>query len=475
MKRSVWIIGLLLPVLILGIATADWQAYKEMFMAGQYETLAQQCDATEAEISADPGNYIIYKYCGLAKLKLYEQKRSATDLTDAIDYLERSIAFSYSEEAAFHLGQARMMSLDQLTEGENQDERELAAINEMWESIRNLHAMENFNREVLSDGMLIWTRDYRDLLIERILKDEDNPARLHLLTAKVRMLADRYERVDPTKGESEVRQSNLRIFKDWMDELMRMSYFDNDIVVGMYKYKADRHMEKYNQTAETEDQFTKALHGYGEALKRAKTNLARAALYTDIAYLCSLYNSEDKEKLVAYYKTGFNHAHQGLLILKQIKENEQNTGEEFPYPPDMTELTSKVQKAYGSNLTGLCYFHYLRKDYRSAVAMRNFAFDTGFDWDGKVTTLLLIADAADKLASEHHRVPKMFRTYKQVCLFASSRAFKTVLKNHNGRIPQNSEEFCRVYNNYINYLRRFGETIEARNLELQFGAVCPQE
>ena len=96
MKRSVLAISLLLLVLVLGSAAADWQSYKEMYLAGQYDALAAQCEATRSEIEADPGNYIIYKYCGLAKLKQYEQQKVATYLTDAIEFLEQSIAYSYS-------------------------------------------------------------------------------------------------------------------------------------------------------------------------------------------------------------------------------------------------------------------------------------------------------------------------------------------------------------------------------------------
>lgn len=474
MKHYVLVAAVLIAlVAALGVALADWQEYKQLYQDEQYQELVRMCQANRTEIESDVAGYIILKYCGLAKLKLYDDQAVSTDLNDAIEYLEQSIAYSYSEEAAFHLGQARMRSLDFMEDGRNKADRELAALNEMWESIRTLHAMENFAREVLSDGMLIWSRNYRDLLVERVIKNEENKSRLRLLTANLRMLADRFTQLDPSKGDTEVRRNNLTVFKEWMQELLECTYFDNNIVVGMHKYKADRHMEKYDQTVETEDQFSKALHFYGQALQRAKSSLARAALFSDIAYLCSLYSSEDKEKLVAFYKTGFTHAHQGLMLIRRLAEQEsEEEGEEFHFAPDLSELTTKLQKAYGSNLTGLCYFHYLRNDYGSAVSLRNYTFDAGFDWEGKVTTLMYIADSASHLAADNYRRPTAFQTYKKVCLFASSRAFKLVLKKFGGRMPDGSEEFCNVYSNYVNYLRRFGEGIEAQSLTLQYGRLC---
>jgi len=473
-KRIAYLSGLALLVLLaFGVAVGEWSEYKDLFMNGQYQQVVDLCEANKGALADDPGAHIIYKYCGLAKMRLYEQNHQSAELTDAIGYLEKSIAFSYSEEASYNLGLARMKALDALSEADERLEAERDAINDMWESTRNMHAMENFESETLSDGMLIWLRDFRDVLIERVFRDEKEQGRLHLLAAQLRMIADRFGRVDPAKGENEVRQGNLKVFKDWMDELLKQSYFDNNIVVGMYKYQGDRQREKYDQTDKTEDQFAKSLHHYGEALKRVKTNKAGAVLYGDIAYLCSLYNSKDKEKLVSYYKTGFTHAHEGLLIMKRLNRRRQDsTAQEYPFEDDNTELTAKLQKAYGSNLTGLCYFHYLRKDYKSVVSLREYAFDTGFDWDGKVTMLMLIADSADKLASQNHANRLAFNNYREICLFSSSRAFKSVLKNFKGKTPPGSEEFCRIYQNYVNYLRRFGETIEAQSLSLQYEASC---
>lgn len=473
-KRIALLSGLtLLALLAFGAALADWSEYKDLYLAGQYQQVADMCETNKSGLAEDPGAHIIYKYCGLAKMRLYEQNRQSSDLTDAIGYLEKSIAFSYSEEASYNLGLARMRALDSLSEADEKLAAEREAINEMWESTRNMHAMENFARETLSDGMLIWLRDFRDVLIERVIRNENEQQRLHLLAAQLRMVADRFDRIDPAQGESEVRQGNLQVFKGWMDELLKLTYFDNSIVVGMYKYQGDRLREKYDQTDKTEDRFAKALHHYGEALKRVKTNKAGAVLYGDIAYLCSLYNSKNKEKLVSYYKTGFTHAHEGLLIMKRLNRRRQDaTGQEYPFEDDNTELTGKLQKAYGSNLTGLCYFHSLRKDFKSVVSLREYAFDTGFDWDGKVTMLMLIADSADKLASQNYSNRLAFRNYREICLFSSSRAFKSVLRNFKGKTPSGSEEFCRIYQNYVNFLRRFGETIEAQNLSLQYEANC---
>jgi hypothetical protein len=471
-RRILWV-SLLALLVASGLAMADWEAHKAMFSAGEFQQLADMCEAGGDQIEADPGAHIIFKYCGLAELQLYEKTGQQTQLAQAIRFLEASVAYSYSEEAAFNLGLARMKALDFLSEGADLGERENEALNEMWDAMRNMHAMENFARPTLSDNLLIWSKDFRDTLIARVIKSEQDKTRLHLLAAQLRMLADRFELIDPTQGENEVRQGNLQVFKDWMEQLLEQTYFDNNIVVGMHKYKADRHMEKYDQTAETESEFTKALHFYGEALKRVRSNKARATLCADVAYLCSLFNSKNQEKLVSFYKIGFTHAREGLLIMGKINVVGSDRGkEEYPFEADSTDLVAKLQKGFGSNLTGLEYFHHLRKDFKSVVALKQYVFDTGFDWEGKDTTFLLIADAADKLATGQFRDRRAFAGYKELCLMASTRAFKAALRKHGGRPPQGDAEFCRVYQNHANYLRRFGEAIQARNLTLQYEASC---
>jgi truncated hemoglobin YjbI len=241
----------------------------------------------------------------------------------------------------------------------------------------------------------------------------------------------------------------------------------------MYKYQGDRHQEQYDQTEKTEEQFTKALFHYTEALKRVASNKARAVLCGDVAYVTSLLTSQEKEKLVAYYKLGFDHAHEGLQIIRKMNvAGADAVREVYPYEPDTAELAAKLQKSYGSNLTGLSYVYYLRKDYKGIMAMRPYLFDAGFDWENKDVTFTLMAETADKLASEHHRQPQLFKTYKEICLTASSRAFKLVMKKYGGKAPEYTPEFCRAYQYYVNYLGRFGETIEARNLSLQYEPGC---
>jgi len=453
---------------------SQWEVYKELYNSQQYQTVIDMCLSNRGAIEVDPANDIIYKYCGMSYMQLYEKSKSTADLTKAVDFLELSLAYNYSEDAAFKLGVARMKEMDTLTDKEDLRERELLAIEEMWKALRVRHAMEDFNRLTLSDGMLVWSKDFRDVLIERILKSEEDKARVRLLSAYLRMLADRFVDLDPTLGENDVRRSNLGVFRDWMTQLLELSYFDNNVVVGMFKYMGDRTGENYDQTDATEDQFIKSLFNYNEGLARAKNNKAKAVLYADIADRCSYYKSDNREKMVSHYKTGFTSARQGLFLMKKINEKlADDVKEDFPYEPDNADIMAKLQRAYGSNLTGLCYFHWLRKDYKSVVAMRDYAFDTGFDWEGKQDTFLIIADAADKLASKHHRDRQAFTEYKELCLFASSRAFKSILKKYKGKPPVGSDEFCRVLTNHISYLRRFGMAIEAEGLQRQYHSSCP--
>ena len=466
-------IGVLAVLLWTAAASAEWESYKNMFLNGEYQQLADACKSGQDTILANEDADIILKYCGMAELELYKKNNQMTDLTTAIGYLEHSLAFRYSEEASYTLGLARMNSLDHVSDAKDQLVRERQALNELWDALRNLHATENFSRDTLSNNMLVWCKETRDRLIDRVLNDEKNQGRLHLLTAMLRALADRFELIKPELGETDVRKGNLSLFKDWMRDLLELSYFDNRIVVGMYKYRGDRFQEQYDQTEKTEEQFAKALYHYTEALKRVDSNKARAVLCADVAYVTSLLTSPDKDKLSAYYKLGFDHAHEGLQIIKKINlTTTEKALPVYPFETDTAELTARLQKSYGSNLTGLTYQYYLRKDFRSIMAMRPYVFDAGFDWENKDVTLTLMSETADKLASEHYQQPQSYRTYKEICLTASNRAFKLVMKKFGGKPPEYTPEFCRAYNHYVNYLSRFGETIEAQNLSRQYEQGC---
>jgi hypothetical protein len=468
-------LALLCAAIVAAPAVAGWESYKELFLASKFPQLTAMCVANKDAIQADPSVDVILKYCGMAELALYKKDGQTERLSTAIDYLEQSVAIRYSEEAAYHLGLARLKALDRLTGAKDQLAREKEGLNDLWESLLKMHATENFSRDTLSNTMLVWSQNARDSLIERVLNNEKNPARTHLLAAMIRGLADRFTMINPDKGETEVRKGNLKIFKEWMRELLELSYFDNNIIVGMYKYRGDRQQEQYDQTPATDDHFTRALYNYNEALKRVKTNKARAVLSSDVAYLATLYTSSDKEKLAAYYKLGFDNANEGLQIMRKLNERAASVpGASYPYEVDGSELTAKLQKSFGANLTGLAYEHYLRKDYASIVGLRTYLFDAGFDWENKSVTFTLLAETADKLAAEHYHQPEIFKSYKALCLAASSHAFKLVMKKQQqrGRGAAYSPEFCRAYQYYVNYLNRFGETIEARDLSSQYEQGC---
>jgi len=466
------ILALLCVAILASSAAAGWEQFKDLFLAKKFVQVTAMCVANKDSIPSDPNADLILKYCGMSEFELYKKDQQTDHLSMAIDYLEQSVAIRYSEEAAYQLGLVRLKALDRLTGAKDQLAREREGLSDLWDSLIKMHAAENFSRDTLSNTMLVWCQNARDSLIERVFNNEKNPARTHLLAALIRGLADRFSAINPDKGETDIRKGNLKIFKEWMKELQELSYFDNNIIVGMYKYRGDRQQEQYDQTAASEDHFTRAIYNYNEGLKRVKTNKARAVLASDVAYLTTLYTSTDKGKLVSYYKLGFDNANEALLIMKKLNEKSAGVpGASYPYEVDGAELTAKLQKSYGANLTGLAYEHYLRKDYASVIGLRQYLFDAGFDWENKSVTFTLLAETADKMAAEHYHQPELFKTYKALCLAASSHAFKLVMKKQQGKTAY-TPEFCRAYQYYVNYLNRFGETIEARDLSTRYEQGC---
>jgi len=289
------------------------------------------------------------------------------------------------------------------------------------------------------------------------------------------MLADRFTSIDPNKGETEVRRGNLDTLKGWMTELAELSYFDNNVMVGMFRYKGNRAQEKYDQTTASEDKFHKALYFYDEGRKRANTQKAKAVLDLDIAYICSRYRSENNAKLIEFYKKGYLHARRGIGLMAIVNKVQPEIGKAFyRYEQPSGDVTAKLQKAYGNNLTGYIYNLYLSKDYKGVVTLKQNTLDAGFDWESKADVLLIFAESANKLAGESIGNEINYRNYKEMCLSAASRAFKFVLRQSGGNMPAaNDLNFCKVFNAYWNYLDGFGQAVEAKSLENQFGSLCP--
>lgn len=453
----------------------DVNAMRDMLTSERYQELAALCASSKAEIEASQYIDRMLYYCGAAKVKLYEKSGNITDLTEAIDYLERSNYLYYLPSTSFALGRARLMATDSVAQKEERLAKEWQALDEMWDAITKRHAEEGFRTDVVSDTILSWSISYYESLIQRVIRDQDDPARLRWLTARLRMLADRYKNIDPTKGENPTRQTNLKTISQWMQELYQATYFDNNVVVGMYKYMGDRTEEKYDQTEATEEQFHKALYYYKEGLARAKSLKAKAVLNERISYLCALYQSESKDKKIEFYKMGFYHALEGLKQMSYLmatKPEKQLSFYRFEQPN--ADLVASLQKNYGINLSGFLYFLWERGDYKSVVALSKHAFEADFDWKTKHDDLLRIADAASKLAKENIRDRLLYDKYKEMCLTSAFKAFQFTMKRFKGAKPTYDEAFCSAFNIYTAFLASFGETIEAANLERLYGTTCKQ-
>jgi len=477
MRNFKWVFAVVLLVFVCGSALGlETSALRDLYQAKDYSGLAALCESSMSEM--EKSNYFdrMLYYCGMAKLKLYEQGGGITDLTDAIDYLEQSLYLYYLPSTAYALGKARLLAVDTVSGSEEKFAMEWRGLDEMWDAIVKRHAEEGFRTDVVSDTILSWSISYYEALIERVIRNQDNAALVHWLTARIRMLTDRFKNIDPSKGENETRQSNLKTISEWMGELYRATYFDNNVVVGAYKFMGDRSEEKYDQTEETENQFHKALHYYKDGLDRAKSPKAKAALNERISYLCTLYQSENKDKKIEYYKMGFYHATDGLKEMERvarIRPEKQKMFYRFEQPS--AELVANLQKNFGHNLSGLLYFLWERGDYKSVVALRKHAFESDFDWKTKPDDLLRIADAAAKLARQNIRDRLLYDKYKEMALTSAFHAFKSALKKFKGKAPTYDENFCSAYQLYSVFLASFGETVEAANLDRLYGPICEKK
>ena len=465
-------------------STVNADLFLAPLRAKEYDKVIALCEEHSSDISSHADKDQILAACGNAKIGKFNDGKTMTDLTGGIESLKESLRDRYSVTASFDLGMAQIRTIDTVPKGIEKLDAERAAILEMWEAIVMRHAIENFTPAV-SDQIIIWTigtpgdktsPGYVDMLIERVIKNEGNIARQRWLAARIRMLSDRYLPIDPRMGESETRRLNLEVVKGWMVDLLEKSYFDNNVLVGMLTYKADRHEEQYDQTDGTDPEFHKALYFYDEARRRAKSNKAMAVLHGKIAYLCSRYRSNNKQRLVEFYQKGYLHATKGIRLMTSVNRRHQEVGKmTYRYEEDNAVVASNLQKAYGSNLTGYIYNLYLLKEYRAVVGMKQKVLDVPFDWPNKTDVLLLFAESASQLASESSKDERAFEKYKEMCLSAASRAFKFVLKKYGGKAPTAyDEDFCKAFNSYWNYLDRFGQLVQARSLENHYGSACPQ-
>ena len=387
---------------------------------------------------------------------------------------------------SYNLGMEKLSAMNKLKEeGKGSEEIlrvEREAIDSMWRSITHQIYTEKFSNAP-SDQIIVWVignpnqkmPGYMDLLIKRVYENEDNPRRLPYLTAKIRMLTDRFVDIDPRYGENEVRQSNLDLLKFWMTELQKDTYFDNNIVAGLLKFQGDREEEQYDQTEATEKHFRNALAYYGKALKKVKTAKAGAHLHMKVARLCSVYQNPARSKATAWYNTGMRHAATGIKLMRAVNKASAESMEElYRYEINNEKLSRDLEVLYGSNIGQFVYSMYLDKNYPGAVAQAERVMGVRFEWDGKIDLLLVIADAASKAAAAVGVDDQVsFERNKRICLMACKVAFDKAIEKAGGPPTKHDEEFCRVFNAVYNFYDRFGLLLQAKELENRYAPICP--
>ena len=297
-------------------------------------------------------------------------------------------------------------------------------------------------------------------------RNEGNDDQLRFLKEYIEKLILYYVGIDPVKGETPARRDNLELLKLWLAQLNDCMRFDENFLVGMFKFLGDRHLDFYNQKEETLFHYQLGISAYNKALERTRDERSKLILAGDIAHGCSRFRGNDQKRLIKEYRKGLIRASQALSLYNKIGCEERNLSFEN-WQSCGTALTA-IQKAYGNNLIGLLYNSFLEKRYRDIVELRIYT-DVDFALSTPSDTYLLIAGAACKI----YRLEGLAPEYLKVCLEYGKRAYKTALLLLKEKPDTYKPEFCRAFNAYWNYLMMDGDKNQADTLEKLHGHLCP--
>lgn len=451
----------------------DIAKYKDLYKAEDYQGLVTLCQEKKAEIDKDEYVDRLLYFCGQARFMLYEKGGPETLITESIDDLERSLYSYYLPSTAFALGKARVTSIKKQMGSKESMPILRQGIDEMWDAITNKHAQEDYQTDILSDQILGWTISYYQALIDGLIQG-DNYTK-GWLTARIRMISDRYAQTLPATIQDQIRKGNLETVSSWMRDLYESTYFDRNAAIGMYKFLGERYKEEYDQTEKTEPKFMLALDYYKKGLGLTVSNKAKAVMKEKISDLTQWIISEDKEKKIFYYRLGFQHAKDALKLIdtrnKLVAE-----GMAYHFEPPTETLIELIRKDYGRNLSGLLYFLWEKKDYQAVVEFRT-AFSENFDWKTKLNDQLRIADSAAKIARSVYVLPRTerniatFDNSKWICLKSSYEAFNYALNKFEKK-ELTQEELCTTLDAYSAFLTGFGEIAESGQVIRLYGPLC---
>lgn len=264
---------------------------------------------------------------------------------------------------------------------------------------------------------------YVDLLIDGLMKNEGNSEQRDWIAGYIRKLADFGRKIDPALWENDTRKNNLEIVKKWMDSLYEATFFDNNILVGMYKYKGDRAEEKYDGAEPAKEHFRNAVQYYEKGHARANTAKAKVELHHALSFLHSRYKSKNKAELIRKYKKGFDHAKIGLDLVKN--EIQKGKSKNYPYEKKNKALLHEIQMHYANNFVGYIYNLYLTKEYKTIVDNHEHATGVPPSTGNLTDAFLLIAESAKELSLKYpkgspkrERCKEIFQKMKNLALGA---------------------------------------------------------
>lgn len=274
----------------------------------------------------------------------------------------------YSTKMMFEKGRA--LYWNQTKPIAKHNEKRKQAINMMFKAIDDRIIIIGPGKPV-DDSIILWTvgkgifPDGKGLiitLIDFIISNNDNQSLKRWGTAKIKQLSDRLVATVPDLGETEIRKNNLTIIRDWINDLLLDMALDDNVTVGLLKYKADRYEEQYVQNDKTLEYYSNAEKLYREALNQADALDAKVILHGKISYLKSRFTSSSVEEMIEQYEQGMKQAKAGQKLLDIISRDPDFN---WRYIWGEKEVKEWLQKQHNLNYTAFSYYLEKLKDRQS--------------------------------------------------------------------------------------------------------------
>jgi hypothetical protein len=180
--------------------------------------------------------------------------------------------------------------------------------------------------------------------------------------------------------------------------------------------------------------------------------------------------------LANYYNKGFRHAERGIKFMRAVIKRTMELGgaEIYRYETANEILIKDLHKAYGTDLLMYIYQLFQMGEFTKVTSLKREVLEAGFDWIGKVDTILVFAECSKEAAARSSDNERNYQKHRNACLMAANIALKLTLRRNGGKPPaKRDDNFCKALNGFYNYLDTFGQMLQAHQLISKYGAYCP--